>query len=498
MNRKGWFVCIYLLLLLTGCQQGGVLKGPPPVTLPAQIALEEIQPVTVPLVDLAASPDEYSGQLLQLSGRFESRPILSCGSKFFSWPAWQMAEGETMVPASGPANLLSALQSAGSELIVEGYWRYRPDRLGCQDKAQIQALWYLAVVRIVSPNPIALLSPAGEGLSIPGELSTTSGAPDFFAATPGSAESIRPTPTEIGPVTASESDLPLTPDPTGLDQISPYPGSENLSPTATITRQLIASPTASDSGPDDLAPPSPSVTTPAPTIETPDARATQTPTVPGQETTTQPLLAAGSLETGALQASQSHRWPYEIESAQTITVQVAPDAELELTVSVTSANGQLVDRATQLSLGEPLILADVELLTEGSYEILVSTSDTTDGSYAILVTDEESNNFIFQGLLREGISATGDFEPNNDHFWVFSAQRGDSLRIEGSPDSDEDLFFRLFDPQGINIITHYNGSPAGQTEELVDYILPATGLYSLLVGEQNFGPANYSVVYFIE
>ncbi len=131
------------------------------MTVSAQIALEEIQPVTVPLADLAANPDEYSGQLLQLSGRFESRPILSCGSKFFSWPAWQMAAGKAMVPASGPANLLSALQSAGSELIVEGYWRYRPGRLGCEDKPQIQALWYLAVVRIVSPNPIALLSPAG-------------------------------------------------------------------------------------------------------------------------------------------------------------------------------------------------------------------------------------------------------------------------------------------------------------------------------------------------
>jgi hypothetical protein len=209
-------------------------------------------------------------------------------------------------------------------------------------------------------------------------------------------------------------------------------------------------------------------------------------------------LAAGSLETGVLQAGQSHRWPYEIESAQTITVQVAPDAELELTVSVASADGQLLERATQLSLGEPLILADVELLTEGSYEILVSASDTTDGSYAILVTDEESYNFLFQGLLQEGISATGEFEPNNDHFWVFSAQRGDNLRTEGLPASDEDLFFRLFDPQGINIITHYNESPAGQSEELVDYTLPATGLYSLLVGEQNFGPANYSVVYFIE
>ncbi len=451
----------------------------------------------IPLADLAANPAEYSGQLLQLSGRFEARPILSCGSKNFSWPAWQMTEGETMVPASGPANLLSALQGAGAELIVEGYWRYSPGRLGCESQSQIQAPWYLDVVRIVAPSPITVNPPAGQGSAESGDLSSASGAPDFFPAATVTVDSIRPTATEIRPVTDGETDLLSTPDPGSADQASPYPGSN---PTTTITRQIIASPTTSDSELDDLLTPSPAVTTPAPTVETPDARFSLTPTVPGQEVTTKPLLASGSLETGALQAGQFHRWPYEIESAQTIMVQVAPAAGLDLTVKVSSARGQLLATAStsQLSLGEPLILAEVALLEKGSYEILVSASDNSAGNYAILLTDEESHSFIFQGLLQEGSSASASFEPDNDHIWVFSAEMGDSMRIELSPDRDEDLFFRLFDPLGINIINLYNESPAGEKEELVDYPLPAAGLYSLVVGEQNFGAANYSLIYFIE
>ena len=137
-------------------------------------------------------------------------------------------------------------------------------------------------------------------------------------------------------------------------------------------------------------------------------------------------------------------------------------------------------------------------MEEGEYDILVEANDSSAGNYAILVTDEESYSFTFQGLLNEGSMSSASFEANHDHFWMFSAEQGDSLRVEISPDGSEDLFFRLFDPQGTIIITSHNESPAGEKEELLDYLLLKEGLYSLLVGEQNFGPASYSAIYFIE
>lgn len=495
MNRKGWLLCFSLLLFLTGCQRSGALKGPPSASTPEQIKLAEIQPDTLTIADLKLTPGEYHGRLLHLNGRFESRPIAACGSKVLSWPAWQMADGEAIVPASGPANLLSALQGAGSELIAEGFWRYRPVRVGCDGTSQDLPLWYFDVVRIVSPNPLALRSPAGASQSNRDTLTTDSGEPDFFADT-ATFEAVRPTIEATGSPVSKETEISGIPKPGGLDQGTPYPG--NTTPAATIPQPILASPSPSDSGFDEVATVTPTGTVTNRATGSPQSRASLTPTIPGQDVILRPLLEPGSLETGALQANQSHLWPYEVDSVQTITVQVSPDAGLELTVSVETTIGEVLATATQLSVGAPLILSEVDLPEAGRYEILIRATGTSGGNYAILVTDEESYSFIFQGLLKEGISASADFEANNDHFWAFSAQSGDSLRLELIPDGNEDLFFRLFDPQGTNIISSYNELPAGEKEELLNYLLLETGLYSLLVGEQNFGPAHYSVIYFIE
>jgi hypothetical protein len=501
MNQKGWLALFALVLLLTSCQQAGVLKGSLPVTAPAQLILEENQPLLIPLAELAASPEAYAGQLLEINGRFETRPLESCGGKLFSWPAWQMVEDDASVPAGGPANLLSALQGAGADLVVEGYWRNQPDRLTCTSKSQVLSPWYFDVVRIVSPNPVALLSSPGQEPVATIDPNASSGEPDFFPTATLTSENLPSATTEIGTLSDSEGDLLATAYPGGpgnQEDSSPYPGLENQTPEAIITRQIIASPTPTVSGQEEQATATTVVTPTGSPGETPEAEASLTPTIPSQDLGTQPLLETGSLETGSLQAGQIHRWPYEISDPKTITVQVAPDADLDLTVNIVSAGGQLLVTESQLTAGQPLVLADVDLLEEGEYDILVEANDSSAGNYAILVSDEESYSFTFQGLLAEGSMSSASFEADNDHFWMFSAEQGDSLRVEISPAGNEDLFFRLFDPQGTIIITSYNESPAGEKEELLDYLLLKEGLYSLLVGEQNFGSASYSAIYFIE
>jgi hypothetical protein len=219
----------------------------------------------------------------------------------------------------------------------------------------------------------------------------------------------------------------------------------------------------------------------------------QTPSPETSGAKTQATLALGSLETGELNSGDIHRWPYIIFSAQTIQLQAAPDEDLTINVSIRDPAGRTLAEASSKLPGQPVLLDDVFLSIDGTYEILVSAPGGSAGDYAILLGSVESYHFVFRGLLEAGELVGGQIEPENDHFWHFTGNLGEIVNITATPLNDEDLFLRLFDPEGLLLVNYQNEQPMGVGETLTDFELPAAGLYSLLVGERNFGAAEYSL-----
>ncbi len=115
------------------------------------------------------------------------------------------------------------------------------------------------------------------------------------------------------------------------------------------------------------------------------------------------------------------------------------------------------------------------------------------GYYAVLVLNDESYTFVFNGTLELGQNESTIMREQNDHFWHFVGTAGDIVTIRVTPTDDSNLFLRLFDPAGILVVDFQDETDEGEAEELLSFTLPDTGFYSILVGELNFGEANYSI-----
>jgi hypothetical protein len=80
-----------------------------------------------------------------------------------------------------------------------------------------------------------------------------------------------------------------------------------------------------------------------------------------------------------------------------------------------------------------------------------------------------------------------------DHFWHFTGNSGQSISLSVVPFDDSDLFLNLFGTDGISLIRFHDETTSGEPEQLINYILPDTGIYSLRVGEYNLGQAEYEI-----
>jgi hypothetical protein len=237
--------------------------------------------------------------------------------------------------------------------------------------------------------------------------------------------------------------------------------------------------------------------TPTPASLTGTAVPTATITSPTAEGTrslvSMPTLTLGSLEIGQMQDVEDHRWPYETSDVQVINLQIAPEPDLGLAVTINDPNGQSIVEDETLQAGQTLILTDIPLTEPGIYEILVSSPPGSSGNYAILVGDDESYNFVFTGFLEDGDSFDAEMDAETDHFWHFTGEAGEVIDILVTPNNVEDIFLRLFGPDGSPLVEFHDFEAGGVAEELTDFSLNASGLYSLLVGENDFETAEYTI-----
>lgn len=489
MNRGWVFTSLLLLLFLSGCLQAGDLRGPQTAETVATLPATGDRPNLVGVQELQESPELFEGQLIELSGDFYPGSAPVCDGKVYEWPGkWRLTQEELELAVAVPEDMQPAFERSDQAFTVEGYWRNWPGFAGCGRSKPQPSAWYLQVVRIVSPTTLAFeptkmlaqFMPLSDQQSIDSGFEETAALPPdqlplAATATPATVQPIIPT------ATSTELDASAT-----TEIGSPYPGPSTMveqSPTATVGSTPVSGTAIPSSTPTGTP-----ISTP-----TPNPRFSPTPTVSGPQTITNPGLEKESLETAELGPGDTHIWPYTNDGNHTLRLQLAVEEDLAISVRVLNPDGQVRQTSANSGQGELLVLGNISLPTSGTYQIEVLSENDTAGDYAILATDETSYDFEFQGLIEIGQSGSGQFEAETDHFWHFSGTAGESVTITLEPEGDEDLFLRLFDTEGKSLVTQHNETGAGQSETMTISALPATGLYSLLVGEFDFNPASYTL-----
>lgn len=227
----------------------------PTTTSPAGTTAAE--PDEIGFAELNADPAAFLGRRLQVSGEYAPLPAPECLD--FTGPIirWSLVADELQLNAVGFEPLLTLLEP-GTAMTITGFWQAYRGPLGCGKEPEDGTVWYLAVDRIVEPNPLTGATGPLPTV-VPGEALPTLG-PEATLGTPTPTVEFTPTITESLTVTATlgaatpdglTPTVAGTPPPvTPLVTVgSPAPTSETpLSGTPLTTPPAGSSPTPSPTG----------------------------------------------------------------------------------------------------------------------------------------------------------------------------------------------------------------------------------------------------------
>lgn len=492
MISKQWVTILLLILGLVACQTE--IEVPSVPLTPAPVAISSLaQPITIGA--LAADPDLYLGQLLQITGQFQPQPRLVCATDPQPSPAnWGLMADGYLAYVQGFSQV-NSVAATGLAMTVEGRWRYWRGVVGCGSAAIPQEVYYLEVTRIIAPGAItqATLTPAGGA----GELVAGLGETAVPQELPESPDTL-PTP---GLPATETPDSFFTPPPEPFNTNTPFAGTPEIAqPTATPTvEEKEATPAETELPPD----PNSSATPPAP--PEPGSTATATPASPGVPGTSTPgpsptpgstVMEMGSVETqfltaGSLDSGSTHSWEVEINANSVFTAYVAAATE-DIVLTLLSPTNNLVKEANEAPAGQVETLI-VEIEVEGVYRLQVRTANGRPTDYAMMLNDSFSYSFVLRGILSYGGSQTVFLPEEHDHFWHFQGNAGDQIRIAVTPLDDGDPFLKFYDVEAEDVSGFIDKNDAGEGE-VYDITLPVSGLYSVRVGEVDFVDMQYSIL----
>lgn len=282
--KLSWLLLLFFFLV--GCRAQGSFGPEQGDATPVGDLVRD--PQVVALAQLDDNPLAYRNRLIRVTGALLDLPEPPCVPVFGPLPEWALLGEELRLEARGYDRLMR-LVPEGTELTVDGFWRFYEGPLGCGKEPSRETLWYLEVVRLVRPNPL----PGVDGLLATGSprLTVEAGTPltPTVTGTPTATPSRTPTPT------ATISGTVTTPSPT-----------PTLTPTATATNGATATPTAT-LGPDVTV--SPSATPGA--SPTPSQTPTPTATAGGEGTPGTPPTATSPPDGYPLPPPTATSEPYE-------------------------------------------------------------------------------------------------------------------------------------------------------------------------------------------
>jgi hypothetical protein len=498
-----WYLLFVATILVGGCQsESGALVGSSTGGISGNILSSSVGiEQSVSLKEMVDDPEAFMGDQLRLSGNLSRAPLSQCSLKSRTHPAnWILSDGDNEISIAYRYPETAQLSRELSGVVVHGHWLHWEGMVGCGQDVQMEEQWYLSVERLESPNPVAFVPMVSESEEEPEDV------PDQGPELIGPEEQATVT---LTPFVFTEGDDEIT------DLNTPSPQAANVtqtpimaatpSATMTIFSSTPPTPTLEDGQPPPLSTSTPTQEVPAlPTTATPTMLAASptvsidlTPlasaTVNAQSTIFRMDLPVSSIETGNLGQNEIHRWTHEITSTKQLTVNLASDHQLDIVVTIVDPAGQILVLQNNSHGQEPEIVEGITLIEPGVYDILISSPTGEPGFYAILISDDESYPFLFKGTLLIDDVRSIIMVSETDHFWHFTGNSGQSISLSVVPFDDSDLFLNLFGTDGISLIRFHDETTSGEPEQLINYILPDTGIYSLRVGEYNLGQAEYEI-----
>jgi hypothetical protein len=509
--QRLWMFLVLLYLGLMACATAVTGTPTPFPTEAAVIPLPAAnsQPIPLTIADLLAAPEANENNLIQLTGQYYRRPKLVCEIDPHPGPAtWELASGEAVVLAGGFDGELRRLLPDGLTMTVEGHWLPWQGPVGCGKRATVMELWYLQVIRIVDPSPIArvTLTPLLPGVEIAAVTPVTG---TILPTLPqvGVTAAFPITSTVVTPTLPSETDFPTeTPQgeataalPINTPTLQTTPV---VSPTNTPTLQQTpaagtATATPENGGSAQSPTPSPTFGPGTPTL-TPDPNATATSTAtPGTGTTVvvKEELETESLNKESLAANEIHAWPiilFDRDEVVTVTATTADNANLILAI-VDEAGNTLVE-VNNSGVGGVETIGQFDLSLPGPYLVHVKTAGGTPAEYALMLLFFDSYRFIFKPVITYGFEEGNVILPTDtDHFWHFAGREGENILITADPDDTTDVFLELYGPDAELLSPSFITAGGNGFMEQLEWELPEDGLYSIRVGEYNFAAGTYTL-----
>lgn len=204
-----------------------------------------------------------------------------------------------------------------------------------------------------------------------------------------------------------------------------------------------------------------------------------------------------TLHGGHLESDETHSWQFSVQSGDVITISVAARAGSDIALSVLDPAGRRVVQQNDSPAGAIEQIAGIEAEGSGGYRLVISEVSANETYYSLMVVNNNDSEYYpvtFPGLLEYGSSASNNIEADTDHIWFFFGNSQEVVTINVSPTDQSDLVMYLFDPEGNALEEDIDDAGSGGAEQLLNYRLQSTGIFAILVGEDNFNEASYSIL----
>ncbi len=481
------------LLLLAGCARAettggsGLLARAPAPTFPPPPGPAAL----VTVAELAAEPESYAGQYVQVAGQYQPPAVIVCDGQWRRSPAsWVITDGESALEAGGYENVLVSLLPPQAELTVRGRWQRWEGPIGCGKAAPTRTVWYLSVQEIVEPQPLVRPTPAGA-------VAAATVGPDTRPPTSTPAPSPLPT-------SAPTAGAGATPTATGSLAPTPATGTAAataiISPTTTLTATIPGGGTVTPTG-------TVAVGTVTATLEagaTPQATATE----PGGalvnrgDLSFEPLFGNPAnfsplaLEVDELGAGEIHRWVVEVGAGDVITASVAAEPERDVILELRDFAGNLLLAQDESGAGAVESIESFSVPDSGAYYLSVYEASGANAYYALLYLNsdyEQYYNYELAGVLPRNGSQTATMAADSDHLWLFVATGGSTVTVTVAPSDGTDPILNLLSPERVLLFEYVNDRGPGLSEILLNVQLEDSGMYVLHVGEDRYAASNYRV-----
>jgi len=202
-------------------------------------------------------------------------------------------------------------------------------------------------------------------------------------------------------------------------------------------------------------------------------------------------LAYGDVRAETLQPREAHAWFMSGHSGDHILIRVTPlSPGLDLDVWLLDSAIERVAAVDAFAAGEPETI-ELTLAADGQYIVFVRDFNGEPGDYEIALGAAPVATPEHAGALNIGDTIIGVIRPGTAVAWSFEAAAGDAINVTVTPaEAGSDIVLQLQGPDGLTAL-EVDASSAGETESVTGFVVPAAGVWRIVLREYFAQTANF-------